>query len=322
MTHECEYPPSVCVVQSFIGTTGLISSFIWTIIIAWEVRESLLKNSPSWMDRFQWILHVIAWGVPLTVTAIIARYQRLGFIYSPDRSIGGTAFTAGWCWIKICQADFDRHDLGLMVGLPLAAGKVWEIFVYFTVPVIYTALRWNLKSTIRQTESMYVDRATQDAVSRADRVMKAIPIIFIFLRIWGTIRFVANSCYWVVYGAVENPTFHTVVNVVLAVFQAFGDNGQGIGNCLIYCFLTDSVRVRICAVCGLRPETADFDSIRDSLSAAILDHTEPSSGVEIARGSSHSRRSTPLSSKGSTFAKNTPEDIFIVGTPTSLNADT
>nr|XP_060615044.1 G-protein coupled receptor 157 [Anolis sagrei ordinatus] len=75
---------------------------------------------------------------------------------------------------------------------------------------------------------------TQPRTSVADKKLVLIPVIFIFLRIWSTIRFVLTLCGS---PAVQNP--------LLVVLHGIGNTFQGGANCIMFVFCTRVVRNKL-----------------------------------------------------------------------------
>ncbi|XP_043532107.1 G-protein coupled receptor 157 isoform X2 [Chiloscyllium plagiosum] len=70
--------------------------------------------------------------------------------------------------------------------------------------------------------------------SIADRKLTIIPIIFIFLRIWSTVRFILTLC--------NSPA---VQNGILVILHGIGNTFQGAANCIIFVLCTQVVRARL-----------------------------------------------------------------------------
>ncbi|XP_013400856.1 uncharacterized protein LOC106166755 [Lingula anatina] len=278
--HSCQYPNGICVVQSFLSSVGSLASFFWTMLIAWQVRETLVGERSSWMDKpkYQWLLHLLAWGVPVLILTAAAADGKLGYwqssenhtslipkttTVSPNMSMtffyhetaypsldatkprqdntvvvavdghaenaafegGGYSgskedllrgSTAGWCWIKICEGD-ELH-WGLVVFLTLLTGKGWEMVAYIVVPTIYFNIKGKLQRTVLKASASRLDKAVLEAVKKAHRAMTAVPLMFIALRIWGTIRYVANITVWIT-GSSTEPWFEVLFNKIFLVLH-------------------------------------------------------------------------------------------------------
>ena len=83
-----------CTVQSFIGTTAVLWSFLWTMVLAMYLYLELVKENKSLGKRLIWPWsHVICWIAPLGINVVALFLHKLG--NSGDRN------TAGWCWISV-----------------------------------------------------------------------------------------------------------------------------------------------------------------------------------------------------------------------------
>ena len=82
-----------CIMQSFIGSTFIMSSFLWTmflavylcIVIVYEKRDLGRKIIFPWF-------HIVSWFVPLAINIIAVAMGVLGNSHS--------LVTGGWCWIE------------------------------------------------------------------------------------------------------------------------------------------------------------------------------------------------------------------------------
>ncbi|XP_077620097.1 G-protein coupled receptor 157, partial [Crocuta crocuta] len=75
--------------------------------------------------------------------------------------------------------------------------------------------------------------------SAADKKLVLIPLIFICLRVWSTVRFVLTLCGS---PAVRSP--------VLVVLHGIGNTFQGGANCIMFVLCTRAVRTRLFSCCG------------------------------------------------------------------------
>lgn len=94
-------PPkyNVCVLQSFIATTSLSCSFLWTMMLAVFLYLSLVKEKLQLAKSliFPWF-HLICWSIPLIINIVAISLKKLGS--NNERAV------AGWCWIKDTGIDF------------------------------------------------------------------------------------------------------------------------------------------------------------------------------------------------------------------------
>jgi len=171
--------------------------------------------------------HILCWGVPLVLVCFAMGFNALGFdIYEGS---------VGWCWVAI--ADFISWPpwgpKSKSLFWKLIAGKGVELLTYFITPVVYIASKRVLNSEAYQQSVLLNDNA-RATLQDTDRKLVLIPIIFVVLRMWGTIRFV---------GGVYCPRF--IFIYFLAILQAIGDSSQGFANCILFCFFTKIIRDKI-----------------------------------------------------------------------------
>lgn len=89
----------------------------------------------------------------------------------------------------------------------------------------------------------------QHRTSVADKKLVLIPLIFICLRVWSTVRFALTLCGS---PAVRMP--------VLVALHGIGNTFQGGANCVMFVFCTRAVRTRLlslCCGCSLQPPAAE-----------------------------------------------------------------
>ena len=83
-----------CVIQSLIGTTFILSSFLWNMFLAISLFVVIVFQNTKLAERiiFPWF-HLTGWFVPLTINMIAVSLDKLG----NSKDLG----TAGWCWIYL-----------------------------------------------------------------------------------------------------------------------------------------------------------------------------------------------------------------------------
>ena len=89
-----------CVVQSFVGSTFLLSSFLWTLSLAIFLHISLVLGKPSTATALvhPWF-HLVCWLLPLAINMFALITDNLG----NNRDLA----VSGWCWINIpCKSSF------------------------------------------------------------------------------------------------------------------------------------------------------------------------------------------------------------------------
>eukprot|EP00731_Ephydatia_muelleri_P014825 Em0008g545a len=85
-----------------------------------------------------------------------------------------------------------------------------------------------------------LDQAKVAMIQQVDRKLLFIPIVFILLRIWGTLEFIFTEVYSK-YFCTNSPAFLGVLSA-LRFLQAIGDGGQGWSNAILYIFNSPKIR--------------------------------------------------------------------------------
>ncbi|EHB16654.1 Putative G-protein coupled receptor 157, partial [Heterocephalus glaber] len=191
-------------------------------------------------DRLLWAFHGVSWGIPMTITVVAVALKKIGYDAS-DVSVG-------WCWV-----DLEAEDRVLWM---LLTGKLWELLAYVTLPVLYL-LVWKHIDRAHEALSEYrpicESRRPQPCAnaSVADKKLLLIPLVFICLRAWSTVRFVLTL--------LGSPLVRSPALVVLHVAsplspQGVGNTFQGGANCILFVLGTRAVRMRLCSLCRCCPQ--------------------------------------------------------------------
>lgn len=92
--HRYTSRSDLCVIQSLIGSTFILSSFFWNMFLAISLYVAVVWQNADLAERliFPWF-HIISWFVPLTINMIAVSLHKLG--NSEDSG------TVGWCWIYL-----------------------------------------------------------------------------------------------------------------------------------------------------------------------------------------------------------------------------
>uniref|UniRef100_A0A3P8U3K7 G protein-coupled receptor 157 n=1 Tax=Amphiprion percula TaxID=161767 RepID=A0A3P8U3K7_AMPPE len=196
-----------CVVQGAISTFANTSSFFWTVAIAVYLYIFIVRSSQRVADSLVLSFHFVSWGVPLAITIAAVCLNKIGYdaIHAPDRVL----------WM-------------------LLTGKIWEFLAYLTLPPHLS------HAALSEYRPILANRPPSHSFSSmADMKLTLIPIIFIALRIWSTVRFIlllAGS------PARQNP--------VLVTLHGIGNTLQGAANCTMFVLFTRPIRTRLCtALC-------------------------------------------------------------------------
>ncbi|KAM3872389.1 G-protein coupled receptor 157 [Diretmus argenteus] len=213
-----------CVVQGAISTFANTSSFFWTVAIAVYLYVFIVRSNQRLADSLVLFFHLVSWGVPLAITAAALFLSKIGY--------DASEVSVGWCWVRIQAPD--------RVLWMLLTGKIWEFLAYLTLPVLYILIKRHIHSAHAALSEyrpiLASNPLSHSFSSMADRKLTLIPIIFIALRIWSTVRFVlllAGS------PARQNP--------VLVTLHGIGNTFQGAANCIMFVLCTQPIRTRLFA---------------------------------------------------------------------------
>ncbi|XP_071764906.1 G-protein coupled receptor 157 isoform X2 [Centroberyx gerrardi] len=206
-----------CVAQGAISTFANTSSFFWTVAIAVYLYVFIVRTNQRLADSLVLFFHIVSWGVPLAITVAALCMNKIGY--------DASEVSVGWCWVRIHAPD--------RVLWMLLTGKIWEFLAYLTLPVLYILIKRHIhKAHAALSEYRPILASSPPShsfSSMADRKLTLIPIIFIVLRIWSTVRFIlllAGS------PARQNPVLVTL---------------HGAANCIMFVLFTQPIRTRLCA---------------------------------------------------------------------------
>ncbi|XP_065386175.1 G-protein coupled receptor 157 isoform X2 [Macaca fascicularis] len=177
-----------------------------------------------------------SWGIPLVITVAAVALKKIGYDAS-DVSVG-------WCWIDLEAKD---HVLWMLL-----TGKLWEMLAYILLPLLYLLVRKHINRAHMALSEYRPILSEEHRLPRrcsvADKKLVLIPLIFICLRVWSTVRFVLTLC--------DSPAVQTPVLVVL---HGIGNTFQGGANCIMFVLCTRAVRTRLfslcCWCCSSQPPT-------------------------------------------------------------------
>ncbi|XP_022597457.1 G-protein coupled receptor 157 [Seriola dumerili] len=212
-----------CIVQGAVSTFANTSSFFWTVAIAIYLYVFIVRSSQRVADSLELIFHLVSWGVPLIITVAAVSLNKIGY--------DASEVSVGWCWVRIHTPD--------RVLWMLLTGKIWEFLAYLTLPVLYILIKRHIHiahAALSEYRPILAHRPPAHSFSSmADRKLTLIPVIFIVLRIWSTVRFIlllAGS------PARQSP--------VLVTLHGIGNTSQGAANCIMFVLFTQPLRSRLC----------------------------------------------------------------------------
>ncbi|KAM6924395.1 G-protein coupled receptor 157 [Xenentodon cancila] len=211
-----------CVAQGAVSTFANTSSFFWTVAIAVYLYVFIVRSNQRLADSLVLFFHIVSWGVPLVITVTAVSLNKIGY--------DASEVSVGWCWVRI-------HDPDRVLWM-LLTGKVWEFLAYLTLPVLYIFIKRHIHkahAALSEYRPILANRPpTQSFSSMADVKLTLIPIVFITLRIWSTVRFIlllADS------SVRQHP--------VLVTLHGIGNTSQGAANCIMFVLFTQPIRMRI-----------------------------------------------------------------------------
>lgn len=226
-----------CIAQGAVSTFANTSSFFWTVAIAIYLYVFIVKSSQRQADNLVLYFHLISWGVPFAITVAALSLHKIGY--------DASEVSVGWCWVNIQAED---HVLWMLL-----TGKIWEFIAYVTLPVLYILIKIHIYRA-HAALSEYRPILTSNPVSHslssiADRKLTLIPIIFIMLRVWSTVRFLLLLT--------SSPAGH---NPVLVTLHGIGNTFQGAANCIMFVLFTPSIRSRLIALLLCRGQDRSWNS--------------------------------------------------------------
>ncbi|XP_034445647.1 G-protein coupled receptor 157 [Hippoglossus hippoglossus] len=213
-----------CVVQGAVSTFANTSSFFWTVAIAVYLYVFIVRSSQRVADSLVLIFHLVSWGVPLIITVAAVSLNKIGY--------DASEVSVGWCWVSIHAPD--------RVLWMLLTGKIWEFLAYLTLPVLYILIKRHIHiahTALSEYRPILATRPPSHSFSSmADTKLTLIPVIFIVLRIWSTVRFILLLA--------DSPARQSPVLVTL---HGIGNTSQGAANCIMFVLFTRPIRTRLCS---------------------------------------------------------------------------
>ncbi|KAJ7336573.1 Basement membrane-specific heparan sulfate proteoglycan core protein [Desmophyllum pertusum] len=175
------YAKQMCNIQATINIAAVLSSFFWTVYLSVYFYLTICKQISMWSERLaMYLFHITAWGIPLAIA--IAAYVE-GAVGSSEDYV-----SSGWCWIKYTHSG-KRWKMVLWMCI---AGKGWEILAYIAITVFYVLVKFHIRRELKMgfvPGSHFLTQRSVEVAKRAEYKLTFIPVVFILLRIWGTIRF-------------------------------------------------------------------------------------------------------------------------------------
>ncbi|XP_064383924.1 G-protein coupled receptor 157-like isoform X2 [Halichondria panicea] len=262
----CDVFTTVCEVQSYIVTYATMSSYFWTIILAFHFYMTIAQERPNFTKRLLPFYHLIAWGVPILIAFPLLCVGKLA--YAP--------FVTGmWCYMEIYRNSPPFGDNGTAVSV---VTQLPEIVAFFLIIVLFS-LTWitiykQAKVVVHQGGLLVREQAVaMERVSRVSRILLFVPVLFVLLRVWAVVQFLYIS--YLSHLTDESgrciPTDpHKTIHVALGVLQAIGAGGQGWTNAILYIFFSPKIRRRLlCCFFARCKEQCGKRKSRESQNASV-----------------------------------------------------
>lgn len=263
LTSDCGNFKQVCVGQATVTTYSSLVSFLLTVILAFYFFLIIIFKRVQVASKLMILYNVVAWGGPLVIVVPLLALGKLGYSHFA---------ASNWCYVSDDGESLSSNWLTTVIIL--IAGKLWEILSYIIVSVLYAIITVHIGKTRRLVRNTLMEPRVVHVETR----LLLIPVIFILLRIWGTLQFffsIATSDKITNEGCV--PGSINMVFKVLAILQAIGDGGQGWGNAILYIFLSPVIRERLIGEwCGRLRSDKD-----DRLNGVNRNDTQRTNSVQI-----------------------------------------
>ena len=133
-------PDLKCILQSFIGTTAVFSSYLWTMLLAIYLYMGLVKDNLGILERLlhPWF-HLLCWLLPLGINVVALCMNKLGN--------SGDHTSSGWCWIEI-ELDENESRLDRIIWMIIDCEGV-AIITLVVAFVLYFKIKIHLKKQVR-----------------------------------------------------------------------------------------------------------------------------------------------------------------------------
>eukprot|EP00118_Oscarella_pearsei_P008448 m.43511 g.43511 ORF g.43511 m.43511 type:complete len:388 (+) comp33450_c0_seq2:29-1192(+) len=257
-----------CQVQAGVAIFSSLSSFFWTIFMAIFLFLTIVFERQTLARRLVIVFHLLAWGIPATVTITAAALDVLGLDVKSLRAHHQRSLvvTGGWCYVKgACLGSdngcsprwYDRRYFELWV---LLAGAAWEIATFFLCLIFYLGIKVYIYKESRKPAETFLTRGLFTAATSVDRKLLFIPLTFLLLHVWSIIRDIVS--FWQLI-SLEG-------QIWLIALEGIGDCGQGAANAIMFCLFTEVVRTKL-----KKSITGCFSCCRDGDKSSTKTTTRP-----------------------------------------------
>ncbi|CAB4035287.1 G- coupled receptor 157-like [Paramuricea clavata] len=175
---------AACKTGGFLIIFATTSSFFWTSCLAIHLYLIIMNKSHLVSHKKKMLIfHIVSWGLPLLFGSVALGCKALG--PSPENKNESLIklTTGGWCWIR------DFHDKKKNIAWTMMTSKIWELSSYLLITVLCILIFIQLRFKIKTTDSISEDTLAE--ARKVERRMMFIPVAFVLLRVWGTVRYFA-----------------------------------------------------------------------------------------------------------------------------------
>lgn len=222
-----------CEIQATVNIAAILSSFFWTVYLSLYFYLTICQKITERTEKItMWLFHVTAWGIPVVIAAVGFGVQAVG--NSKDM------VSSGWCWIK---SESGKAWWWTVLWMSIA-GKGWEILAYIAISVFCFLVKLQIKHELNcgfVPGSHFLTLKSVEVARKAELKLIFIPVVFILLRIWGTIRFIFFLAYHPRYPHAQK---------WLIILHGIGDNSQGFADFVLFCLFTVKIRNKFRHCCG------------------------------------------------------------------------
>ncbi|XP_046548559.1 G-protein coupled receptor 157-like [Haliotis rubra] len=197
---------------------------LWTDAIGFYLFLCMTLRFIVVANRVTWLFHVFSWIMP----AVVAFSAGASDVYGYDDTFLRKHRRPAPCWIS------DRVSNKMDWYFVTVEG--WTLASYLASILLYVVITCSVNwKAIKKVDREYV--IEDMAIQTANKQLRYIPIIFICLRIWGTLYFLC-----VQYGTARA---RDLFADWLLIAKAIGDNSIGLANCMLFLLSIKAMRKRI-----------------------------------------------------------------------------
>ena len=209
-----------CILQATMNVYFTIVSSYWTIILAVYILSLLYNKELFVSSKSKFLLGLVGWGIPILLALFGLLTNQLG----PGR---GTA-SAGWCFIS--DYSTETYPTSIHAVTEFIGGNLFDILTLLILTVVYAIAFVKCTKERRKHNTGWI--------TEGDMKLALIPMAYILLRLWGTLR----SFLTLMEDVNKQPR---LCYPILMYMQAIGDPGQGWVNGILFLLLTKELRKRV-----------------------------------------------------------------------------